>query len=612
MVMRYVHPISTHFLLGLILSLLGAANAQAQTASWNKTGIQSWMTAANWNWSNGAAPVGGLPDSLTTVGLSNGGTIQLQDASPSILAYTMSGSRLEIIRGSGTSVLTVANAVTLGAGSGATSILIDGLGSELIKTSITGQLHIGSSTGVTTLTVSNQGKLTSAGAVHLGLGTSLTGAPSTLNVNTGGQVIVNSTFMIGYRGYGAMIIESGGYVKSTNAFIAGYGPDSNRIQGKADIKVSGEGSKWDVGLIYVGHTGTGTVVVENGGVINSTNTGWIGYFNNGPLTGVAAATQYGNGTVTVQTNGLWQSTGNLNVGTQVTTGEFPGASKGTLNVATGGRVNIGAGSGIITLGDDGWMNIGSNPLLDGATPVAPGIVSAASITGGMGRTLTLFHNDMSGDYHLSKTGTSTGAHVTLTGGLGLQVLSGRTSLVGVNTFTGGTVIGGLDDTEARLTVKHLGALGTTGTVLVKKNGTLEVAPTLNYARMDILELEGGSGLAMKVNPSGGSNNAAFELSGWLYYSGEPEEKIKLYLSGTDAITNPELYDWTFLRAAGGIYADVTNLFEIISDVPGFYVYQREDTLVLGMSVIPEPGRLALCMAAGMVLLLRRQRRVSLL
>jgi T5SS/PEP-CTERM-associated repeat protein len=605
MVMRYVHLSKTHLLLGLILCLLASVSARAQTASWNKTGIQSWTTAANWSWT-GSVPAGGLPDSATTVALSNGGTIQLKDTSQSISAYTMSNSRLEIIQGSGTSVLTVANAVTLGAGSGVSSVLIDGLGSELNKTLATGQVHIGSSTGATTLTISNQGKLTSAGAVHLGLATSLTGAASTLNVNTGGQMIVNSTFMIGYRGNGTMNIESGGYVKSTNGFIAGYGPDANRIQGKAEVKVSGEGSKWDVGAIYVGHTGTGTVIVENGGMINSTSIGWIGYFNNGPTTGTPPPTQYGDGTVTVQTNGIWQSTGNLNVGTQVTTGDYPGTSKGTLNVATGGRVNIGAGSGIITLGDDGWMNIGSNPLLDGALPVGPGIVSAASITGGVGRTLTLFHNDMTGNYHLSKTGVSSGAHVALTGGLGLQVLSGSTTLVGINSYTGGTVIGGMDEYTARLAVKHSGALGT-GSVLVKKNGILEVAPTTNYAQMGILEMEGGSALAMKVNPNGGSNNAVFELREWFYYSGDPDEKITLYLSGTDAITHPELYDWTFLRATGGVFADVTNLFEIVSDIPGFYVFQRDDTLVLGLTLVPEPGRLALCLMAFLGVWMRRRR-----
>src|SRR5690606_38560316 len=119
------------------------------------------------------------------------------------------------------------------------------------------------------LTLSNGGKMTSAGAVHVGLGSSngATGT-GTLNVNTGGQAIIDSTFMLGHRGNGTMNIETGGYVKSTNGYLAGYGQDSNRIRGTALVKVNGQGSKWDTGILYVGHTGTATMIVEEGGAVN--------------------------------------------------------------------------------------------------------------------------------------------------------------------------------------------------------------------------------------------------------------------------------------------------------------------------------------------------------
>ncbi len=254
------------------------------------------------------------------------------------------------------------------------------------------------------------------------------------------------------------------------------------------------------------------------------------------------------------------------------------------------------------------MNIGGNPLLD-AAPLAPGIVFAGAISGGgfFGTALNLYHNDFSGGYHLTKSGLSNGEHVALTSTLNLNVLSGSTTLIGANSLSGAITVGGLAETPARLVARHSQALGT-GQITVKENGTLEIAPTLSTAFMGTLSLEGGGALSLKVNPAGGEFAPRLNLSGWLDALVDEGEKITLYLSGGSAIENPELYDWTFLTAQQGIYADVTNLFEVVSDVPGFYVFQRDDSLVLGMtSLVPEPGRLFLCGLGLSCLVLRRRR-----
>jgi T5SS/PEP-CTERM-associated repeat protein len=595
-----IRPSFHRFLAGLLVYVGLSLQATAQTATWNSTGTGLWTETAKWNWT-GTVPGTALPDAATSIVLSNGGTISLKDSTQSILGLTMNNGRLEVTKESTAGILGLGGTVVFGSNSGTnSSVLVDGLGSELNKTGVT-QMHLGSS-GSATMTVSNQGKVTSSGTIHVGLGNSASVGTGVLNVNTQGQLITTSTFILGYRGNGSMNVESGGFVKSPNGFIAGYGQDSNRVQGTAAVKVSGTGSKWEVGILYVGHTGTGSMTVEDNGVVAGSSTAAIGFYNAGNATGATGPpplTKYGTGTVTVKTGGQWQST-LLNIGTT--------GGTGTLNVASQGRVNVGGGTGTITVGSTGVMNIGGDPLLD-AAPSAPGIVFAGSISGGgfYGAALNLYHNDLSGNYHLTKSGLSNGEHVALTSTLNLNVLSGSTTLIGANSFSGAIMVGGLAETPARLVARHSQALGS-GQITVKENGTLEIAPTLSMALMGTLSLEGGSALSLKVNPAGGEFAPRLNLSGWLDALVNEGEKITLYLSGGSAIENPELYDWTFLTAQQGIYVDVTNLFEVVSDVPGFYVFQRDDSLVLGMtSLVPEPGRLFLCGLGLSCLVLRRRR-----
>ncbi|MEN3942960.1 PEP-CTERM sorting domain-containing protein [Prosthecobacter sp. SYSU 5D2] len=584
-------PFSLKCLLGLLIATGLGQVAQCQTATWNNTGTGAWQEPTNWTWS-GATPYPSLPTTTTPVLLNNGGTITVQDTSQSAAAFSINSGTLEVTKASSGGMLTVTGTFYIADAAGSTgSVLLDGAGSVINKTT-SGQTMI-AARGNGSLTVSNGGKFTTTITTHVGR---YAGSNGLLNVKSGGEMAVG-TLLMGYQGAATVLVENGGLVKTAGAYVAGYGQDLNRNAGTANVTVTGTGSKWTATSFYVGHSGVGSLVVNDSGVVENSSTAYIGFYNGAE--GASPAPIYGTGTATIETGGAWRSTGALSIGT--------GGSTGTLNVATAGLMQVGAaGAGTITLGAGGAVNIGADPLLADAVPAAPGIISAATLTStAAGRALTLFHSDVSGGYYLTKTGAAAGAHVALAGGLALNALAGTTTLVAGNTFTGGSSIGGYTGTEARLIINHEGALGS-GPVVVKNNGVLEVAGSLAPITLQGLTLEAGSALAFDAHPSGGSSDLVFTLENNLSLVAGETEKITIHVGNAAAITDPELYDWAFLEVGGDITGDVASLFEVVSDLPGMYVFQRDGFLVLGAAVIPEPGRAVLLLAGFMGLGLRRR------
>jgi T5SS/PEP-CTERM-associated repeat protein len=376
----------------LVLTGLGM-EAQGQTATWNNTVTGAWQEPTNWTWSGTPTPYPTLPTTTTPVILRNGGTITLKDTNQSAAAFTIGNGRLEVTRESTGGVLGVTGAFNIAEAAGTTgSVLLDGVGSVINKIT-TGQTFVGGR-GNGSMTVSNGAKFASSITFHVARYGTATGY---LNVKNGGDLAL-STMIMGYQGNATVLVEGGGLVKTSASYIAGYGPDGNRAAGTAHVTVTGTGSKWTATSYHVGHSGVGTLLVKDSGVVENSVIGYIGFQNSG---GDIAGVIYGTGTATIESGGVWKSTGGLLIGTN--------GSSGILNVATGGLMQAGStGAGTITLGDGGAINIGANPLLAEAVPVAPGILSAATITtpippsptsdftvatSATGPALTLFHTD---------------------------------------------------------------------------------------------------------------------------------------------------------------------------------------------------------------------------
>lgn len=193
----------------------------------------------------------------------------------------------------------------------------------------------------------------------------------------------NGDLVIGQDGTGMLSITNGGVVSSSSSYIgAGAG-------GQGDVTVSGRdingnASIWTAtGQLYIGGSGTGTLSISDGGVVNSS---WaaIGDSSGGVGT-VTVSGHDGNGHAST-----WNNTNQLYVGN---------SGEGTLNILNGGVVNSGQGligvnagnnsvtvSGRDTGGNASTWNAANNIYVgfygNGALSVADGAKVATSAAGG--------------------------------------------------------------------------------------------------------------------------------------------------------------------------------------------------------------------------------------
>ena len=188
------------------------------------------------------------------------------------------------------------------------------------------------------------------------------GSTGVATVSGAGSKWTNSNALtVGSAGNGTLNIEDGGEVLNFYSRIGvAYNPS-----GVGTVTVSGAGSKWiNSSFLTVGHTGKGTLIVEDGGEVYSsegTIADWElvcplcdeGYFDY--LTNVN-----GQGTVTVSGEGSkWINSGKLSVGDH---------GWGILNIKGGGLVSntigviseIYSSTGMVTVSGAGskWINSG--------------------------------------------------------------------------------------------------------------------------------------------------------------------------------------------------------------------------------------------------------------
>ena len=179
---------------------------------------------------------------------------------------------------------------------------------------------------------------------------------------------------IGSFGTGSLTIANGGTVINNTAFTANIGPGPSSL---GTVVVTGAGSTWtNSSDVVVGGLGTGTLTVENGGTVNSGG-GSVGSFGSGTVTVTGLGSTWNVG-----------PTGGFDVGRGGTgTGTLVIANGGKVINTTPANANIGsfAGSqGTVTVTGAGstWSNsLGSTSAI--WAPAPSRLRTAALSTGGL-------------------------------------------------------------------------------------------------------------------------------------------------------------------------------------------------------------------------------------
>jgi T5SS/PEP-CTERM-associated repeat protein len=145
-----------------------------------------------------------------------------------------------------------------------------------------------------------------------------TGSEGKVTVTGNESTWTNSgSLEVGRQGTGLLTITDHGNVTNTIGLVGGTNQAQPGI-GSGSVKVSGAGSTWTTAVnTHIGHTGTGTLTIENGGNVTDIN-GFLATF----VGSVGTATVTGAGST-------WTNTDSLNIGSLGT---------GTLTIENGGSV----------------------------------------------------------------------------------------------------------------------------------------------------------------------------------------------------------------------------------------------------------------------------------
>ena len=245
---------------------------------------------------------------------------------------------------------------------------------------------------------------------------------------------VTGQTIIGNFAPASVIISNGGVLNSQgSADIATFQP----FLGTPTVTVTGPGSTWNVGGpfgLFVGDTsvGPGALTIANGGVVNSTTSTIIG-----DVSGSSSVMVTGTGSVLNAFNSL--AIGGPGCGCT-----SPGI--GTLTIADGGGVNSPGGTSI---GAGSTLNLGTGGLA-GAI-VTPAIANDGQIVANFTDTLTLAAA-ISGAGTLSKAGPGT------------LILTGASTYPAATPINGGTLIVNGSIANSPVTVNAGATLAGTGTV----------------------------------------------------------------------------------------------------------------------------------------------------
>ncbi len=316
---------------------------------------------------------------------------------------------------------------------------------------------------------------------------------STVNIGAGagsqGNVTVtgpgstwtdNGELFVGDSGTGTLLISSGGGVSTEDAYLGEY------IGSSGMVTVTGPGSTWSHGLLYVGEYGTGALQITDGGAVTSDELALCGIGDQAGSNGMATVSGPGS---------IWSLGGGLAVGNYGT---------GTLVISDGGTVSSGysfgnyigyqaGSSGMVTVTGSGslWTFNGVASPENIALYVGESGTGTLLISNGGEVVFASYANFGGGGYIGDKAGSSGAVTVTGSGsawtqnaelfvgnaGTGALVISNG-GAVSVSAFVEGCVIGDNAGSKGMVTVTGPGSVLNLDAPLVvgeAGTGTLQIS-----------------------------------------------------------------------------------------------------------------------------------------
>jgi T5SS/PEP-CTERM-associated repeat protein/autotransporter-associated beta strand protein len=459
----------------VLLGLWTAAPAAAQVYTWNDPTTGDWSVGGNW--AGSVAPPSDPTTQLVFNGTGTTYTATNDIADPFLL------NRLTLSH-TGTGGITVNSA-------GAAPLVFAGADPQLVNAG-SGFANVGPP-----LTLGANTLLTGAGTGIVAFAGPVTDGGSGFGLTVGGS----GTFDFGFAGAssinflrlaagttrisnGAWTLTSAGTTAAAGAFVASGSPAGQTadftLSGGADLSapngnvffggvagasatgtITGAGttvtatsSAVNAGSFVVGESGTATVTISAGAVVNSWN-GVVGRLagSDGTVVVNGAGSQWANTILSVGSLG----TGSLTVqnGGQVTVvggSSIGGAANGSVSVLSGGSISTGATTAV-----------GNNPGSTGTLQVSG--TGSQFVTGGV--STLYFGYGGTGNLTIGPGGTVSGPNVTF----GFLSGSSSTSVIDAGTLT----------VQSTFIVGQAGTGGLTvqngGTVTVAANGFVGVTPT---------------------------------------------------------------------------------------------------------------------------------------
>lgn len=256
--------------------------------------------------------------------------------------------------------------------------------------------------------------------------------------------INNSTLIVGSEGTGSLLIENGGLVRSVQGAIGG---NTGAVPGFSSGTVvvsgsdgNGHASTWALGNnLYVGFTDPGSLSVVAGGAVTG-HTAYIGYESNGDGTAVVSGRDVVSGRAS-----------SLNFSAQLNVG-YEGV--GTLTIQDSGTVQAALTQIAVQAGSTGTLSLHGNAvsrgLLETGVVVRGGGAATLDLNGGILRATRNESDFLRGFTTLSggaegvwfdTNGHAVGIGTAFTGAAGFNKLgAGSLTMRGLSTYAGATVI----------------------------------------------------------------------------------------------------------------------------------------------------------------------------